>query len=128
MEPDQKHEIESAGFSLPNNESSKPKTLVQIPLRSTEPTLDFPKIDIPCDENWDNLEFTVSSVDTSETVGTDDLKLENLNLIGMDNKIETLEKTDTNEPVITNTFNDYWSVQALKELNLNPKLILKTDR
>ncbi len=74
--------------------------------QTLSPVQTFPEIDIPCNENWD--------------------KSENEHQLNLTNLKE--DPSIKSEPVVTNTFHDHWSIEALKELKLNPNLIIKPDK
>ncbi len=77
------------------------------------PFPECPYINIPCAENWDEPENNSLN---------DEMRI--APCLNKESTEKTLIKT---EPKITNTYNDYWSIEALKQLNLNPKVILKVD-
>ncbi len=77
-----------------------------LPVQTLSPVQTFSEIEIPCDENWDSSE-------TEQKLNLTDLK--------EDSPVKP-------KTVITNTFNDHWSIEALKKLKLNSTLIIKTNQ
>ncbi len=65
----------------------KSKSLVQTPLSKDDTIPDFPKIEIPYNENWDDLKYQEPSPDTSQT---EELKFENLCLVGNTSNLDEM--------------------------------------